>query len=226
MFSPPGTFILPPFSELPKGFGNKLRFLWQWLLIKVQEIAMNSSTKYASKPSFFRRAQLRVSRRTLIPTAKALHRTMAQALASGDKDTLYRICSQKLSQSLCGSIDTRPRGRSYGWELVKYTNPLFYPSIRSHRLSPLGMSKEDPIVRQVVVAISSRQRRVAYDSKGQVVPGSEKEIDVVENVAMGCIIDPKTWQQSEWRLIGTVKSTTPGEWQREKKLMTRLMKDS
>ncbi|KAL1838884.1 hypothetical protein VTJ49DRAFT_2108 [Mycothermus thermophilus] len=202
------TLILPQLSGFPQRFGDKLRFLGQWILVKFQEIVSNSSVKWSSKPTFFARAQFKAKRSTLIPTAKALHRAMAQALAAGDKDTLNRICSQNLAVSLCASIDSRPVGRRYGWELVKYTNPLFYPSIRSHRMSPLSTEKTAPMVRQVVVAISSKQRRVVYDKEGNVVPGSEKEMDVVENVAMGCIVDPRTWQQTEWRLIGTIKSST------------------
>ncbi|KAL2269432.1 hypothetical protein VTJ83DRAFT_1616 [Remersonia thermophila] len=220
----PGTFILPQLAGFPKPLGDKLRFLGQWILVKFQEVVSNSSIKWSSKPTFFTRAQLKARRSTLIPTAKALHRSMAEALAAGDKAAINRICSQNLAISLCASIDSRPAGRRYGWELVSYTRRLFYPSIRSHRMSPLGMEKTAPIVRQVVVAISSRQRRVVYDKDGNVVPGSEKEMEVVENVAMGCIIDPRTWQQSEWRLIGTVKPTTYDGWAQEKKALAELLK--
>lgn len=184
---------------------------------------MNFLLKFASKPSFFKRASYKPKRSVLIPTAKALHRSMAEALAAGDKDSINRICSRQLGSSLLASIDARPRSRRYGWELVDYTNKLFYPSLKSHRISPLGRERNSPIVRQAVVAISSRQRRVQYDANGQIVPGSEKEMDVVENVAIACVVDPKTWVQSEWRLIGTVKPTTLEAWDEEKKMLQTLM---
>jgi protein MBA1 len=173
----------------------------------------------------FRRARFKPRGSTLIPTAKALHRSMAQALAVGDKDTLTKICTRKMAGTLLASIDARPRGRRYGWELVRYTNKLFYPSIRSHKMSPVSRDREAPIIRQVVVAISSKQSRVVYDAEGAVVPGSQKEIDVVENVAMACVVDGRTWEQSEWRIIGTIKPTTYEGWMDEKALMTRVLRD-
>lgn len=182
-----------------------------------------AALKFSSKPTIFKRARFKGKRSTLIPTAKALHRSMAQALAAGDKDTLNKITSRKLSGALLASIDKRPRGLRYGWELVRYTNKLFYPSIRSHKMSPVSRDREAPIIRQVVVAISSKQRRVVYDAQGAVVPGSEKEMDVVENVAMACIVDGRTWEQGEWRVIGTVKPTTYEGWMAEKAWMKTML---
>ncbi|KAL2134209.1 hypothetical protein VTI74DRAFT_774 [Chaetomium olivicolor] len=221
----PGTFVLPPFSQFPKSLSEKLRFLYYWAIIKAQEVLTNAALTFSSKPTIFKRAQFKPKRSVLVPTAKALHRAMAEALASGDKSTINRVCSRKLANSLLATIDARPRGRRYGWELVKYTNKLSYPSVKSHRVSPISHERNAPIIRQAVVAISSRQRRVQYDAQGQVVPGSEKEIDAVENVAIASIIDPRTWTQGEWRLIGTIKSTTLDEWMVEKELLKQMLKE-
>ena len=181
--------------------------------------------KYTSKPSFFKRAVYKPKRSVLIPTAKAMHRAMAEALASGDRDTINKICSRSLGTSLLASIDTRPKTRRYGWQLLDYTKKLFYPSVKSHRITALGREKNAPIVRQAVVSISSRQRRVQYDAQGKVIPGSEKEIDVVEHVAMACVVDPRTWAESEWRLVGTISATTLEEWDAEKEILKELMKN-
>lgn len=221
-----GTFVLPRPSQFPKPAVEKVKLLYNWSLIKFQEILTNTTLKIMSKPSIFKRALFKPKRSVLIPTAKGLHRAMAEALAAGDKNTIGRICSRKLGSSLLGSIDARPRGRRYGWELVKYTNKLLYPSIKSHRISPLGREKNAPIVRQAVVAISSKQRRVEYDAKGQVVPGSGKEIDVVENVAIACVVDARTWVQGEWRLVGTIHHTTLHAWEEEKELLKVMMQSS
>jgi protein MBA1 len=147
---------------------------------------------------------------------------MAEALASGDRDTINRICSRKLAATLIASIDGRPRGRRYGWELVAYTNKLFYPSVKSHRLTLASNEKKSPILRQAVVAISSRQRRVEYDARGQVIPGSEKEIEAVENLVLMCTYDHRTWTQGEWRILGTIKPTSAEQWKHEGQLMRRL----
>ncbi|KAK3905001.1 hypothetical protein C8A05DRAFT_31210 [Staphylotrichum tortipilum] len=218
----PGTFILPPLSGFPKGLWDKCRFFGFWCGIKLQEMLTNTSTKFSSKPTIFKKAQLKAKRSTIIPTAKALHRAMAEALASGDKHTLNKICSRKLAAPLLASIDARPRGRRYGWE-IEYTKKLRYPSIKSHRMSPLSRERYGPIVRQAVVAISSKQRRFQYDAKGQVVPGSEKTVEVIENLTMACIIDSKTWTQGEWRIVGTVKPTTLEGWVEEKTLLKQMM---
>jgi protein MBA1 len=190
------------------------------MVLKLQEFVTNAALKYSSKPSFFKRATFQPKRSALVPTAKALHRSLAEALAAGDKQTLNNICSRKLVSPLLASIDARPRGRRYAWELVKYTNKLVYPSIKSHRLSPISRDRHAPIIRQAIVAISSKQRRVVYDAADQVIPGSEKEMDVVEHFAIASIVDPKNnWHQSEWRVIGTVQPTTLESWLEEKELL-------
>jgi protein MBA1 len=191
--------------------------------MKAQELITNAAVKYMSKPTVFKRAIYQPKRSVLIPTAKALHRSMATALASGDRDTINKVCSKGLADSLLTSIDTRPRGRRYAWELVAYTNKMFYPSVKSHKLSPMSRERGDPIVRQAVVAISSKQRRVQYDAHGQVIPGSEKEMDVVEHFVMSCLVDSRTWQQHEWRIVGTVKPTSLEGWMKEKALLKRVM---
>ncbi|KAL2257116.1 hypothetical protein VTK26DRAFT_639 [Humicola hyalothermophila] len=222
----PGTFVLPPLSQFPKPIGQKLRLLGQWILVKGQEIITNTTLKFMSKPTIFKRARFKPKRSAIIPTAKALHRSMAEALAAGDKDTINRVCSRQFGSSLLASIDARPRSRKYGWELVSYTNKMLYPSVKSHRISPLGREKGAPIIRQAVVAISSRQRRVAYDQQGNVIPGSEKEMDVVENVVIAAMVNAKTWVQSEWRVLGTIKPTTLEAWEDEKKLVKAMMEAS
>jgi protein MBA1 len=194
--------------------------------MKGQETITNMTIKWTSKPSVLKRAAYKPKRSLIIPTAKALHSSMATAFASGDRTTIGKICSRKLAGTMLASIDSRPRGCTYGWELVAYTNKLFYPSIRSHKLSPLSRDRYAPIVRQAVVAISSKQRRVQYDAKGQVVPGSEKEIDVIENVTMACVVDAKTWEQSEWCVIGAVKPTTYDGWLVEKAQLNQMLQKS
>ncbi|KAH6855247.1 hypothetical protein B0I37DRAFT_364320 [Chaetomium sp. MPI-CAGE-AT-0009] len=220
----PGTFILPPLSQFPKPLGQKFRLLRNWFVVKVQETVMNATVRFSSKPGFFKLAALKYKKSTLIPTAKALHRSMLQALATGDRLAINKTCARKLGMSLLVSIDARPRGRRYSWELVEYTKKLFYPRIKSHKLSPLGRERSAPILRQMVVAISSKQRKGVYDIEGRVIPGSEKEIDVVEHVVISCIVDPKNgYAQQPWRVIGTTSPTTVESWAKEKEIMKMML---
>lgn len=190
----------------------------------MQEILTNAGVVFSSKPSIFKKASFEVKRGSLIPTAKALHRTVAEALAAGNKSAINKICTRDYAGPLLASIDARPRGRRYSWELVEYTNKLLYPSIKSHRISPITAARDSPLIRQVVVAISSKQRMVVYNAKGEVVPGSQKEMDVVENVAIACVVDPKRgWKQSQWRYLGTIKPTTLESWLDEKAMMKRQL---
>ncbi|KAL2020213.1 hypothetical protein VTK56DRAFT_8639 [Thermocarpiscus australiensis] len=218
----PGTFVLPPLSDLPKGLGPKLKFLAAWFKIRATEKMQNFVIKFMSRPTIFKRARFKYKKSVMISTAKALHRSMAEALAAGDKDTINKICTRNLAAPLLASIDARPKSRRYGWELLDYTKKWAYPRIKFHRMAATSKERNAPFVRQVVVAISSRQRRVEYDAQGRVVPGSEKEMEVVENVALGCIVDANTWVGDEWRLIGTVKNTTPESWVEEERLLAAL----
>ncbi|KAL2180760.1 uncharacterized protein P884DRAFT_192147 [Thermothelomyces heterothallicus CBS 202.75] len=220
----PGSFVLPPLSQFPDSLGKKIRFLSQWMYIKIQEMLTNGAVVFSSKPSIFKRASFEAKRGSLIPTAKALHRAVAEALAAGNKSAIGKICTRDYAGPLLASIDARPRGHRYSWELVKYTNKLFYPSLKSHRISPISTERESPLIRQAIVAISSKQRVVVYNAKGEVVPGSEREMDVVENVAIACVIDPKRgWKQSKWRYLGTIKPTTLESWQEERAMVSRRL---
>ncbi|KAK3996965.1 hypothetical protein QBC44DRAFT_304003 [Cladorrhinum sp. PSN332] len=215
----PATFVRPPLSQFPKSPGKWLRFLKHMIWAKTQEKLQQILMKVQSKPTLLKRARWQRNNSAVILTAKGLHRSMAEAFASGDKTTIRNVCTANLGTPLLAAIDNRPRTRRYGWELVEYTKKMAYPSIRASRIMPASKDPNAIIVRQVVVAIASKQRRVEYDDSarggGRIVPGSEKELEVVENVAIAQAINPHTWEGGEWRLLGTVKPTTLEDWETE-----------
>ncbi|KAK3941894.1 hypothetical protein QBC46DRAFT_257444 [Diplogelasinospora grovesii] len=227
----PGTFVRPPLSRFPRGAKPFFRFLYEFLRVKFMDAVQVPIFKYTSKPSLFSRALWKRNNANVVLTAKALHRQMSEALAVGDKTALHKICVSQLLTPLLGTIDARPKGRRYGWELVRYNQSWYYPRIMSHKILAAADPSipDSPYIRQVVVAIASRQRRVEYDDSprggGRVVPGSEKEADLVENVVLTCTINPHTYAQDEWRIFGTVKNTTPDDWETEKLLVENLDKD-
>lgn len=184
--------------------------------------------KMGSKPSYLKKARFVAKRSSIVPTARALHRTMSEALASGDKATLQKVCATQLYLDYCRAIDSRPRGKRYGWEVVRYTRPLRFPRVVDHKLAIFGEAAAGaPGIRQAVVAISSRQRRVQYDDTrgGAVVPGSEREMDVVEYVVINCTVDMHTYRQSDWRVWGTLGETSLEQLRDDMALMKRAQEE-
>ncbi|KAK4189179.1 hypothetical protein QBC35DRAFT_151992 [Podospora australis] len=218
----PGTLVRPPLSRWPNDAKSWVRFLWEILKVRTMEAFVNSGIKFQSKPSILKRAIVRRNKSAAVSAAKALHRQLAEALATGDKETIQKVCIKKLSTSLIATVDARPRGRRYGWELVEYTQQFWYPSIRSFRMVPVLKGKDAPIQKQAVVAISSKQRRVEYDDsrkgQGKMVPGSEKEVDVVEYVTIGAMMDGRTYESDAWKIVGLIKATSPEDWAMERHL--------
>lgn len=180
--------------------------------------------KFGSKPSFFSRPVFKLSNSSVVATAKGLHRSMSEALASGDKETLRKVCADRMADTLSATVDSRPPGKRYAWELVKYKKTLRYPRIMSQKITKIEQGRDAPMIRQVVVRICSRQRRVELDAKGQEIPGSVREVDLVENIAMSTVINSATWKQDEWRIVGTYKDTTPESWGEEWALMKAVEK--
>ncbi|KAK4232323.1 hypothetical protein QBC38DRAFT_405742 [Podospora fimiseda] len=221
----PGTFVRPPLSEFPKHPMQLFRFLKHMILAKMGEQLQLTLMKWKSKPTLFTRAIWQHKHSAVVLTAKGLHRSMAEAFVAGDKSTISHICTTSMGTPLLGAIDKRPRNRRYGWE-IEYTKKTAYPALRSSRLMPTSPNPNANLVRQAVVAIASKQRRVEHDDSprggGQIVPGSEKEIEVIENVVIVQLVNPHTWEPGEWRIVGTVKPTTLEGWEAELKLTQEL----
>lgn len=215
-----GTFVRPSLSQFPRSPRAFWSFLRDYIVTSVRCRLQTIIIPFSSKPSLFKAARYKLNNSLLLLTAKAMHRSLAQALAEGDKDTLRKICTKRLSLPMLASIDRRPRSRRYTWELVRYNGSWRNPRIVSQIIQPIAPGSDAPMIRQAVVAISSRQRRVEYEMKkvGQweIVPGSEKEVDLTENLVLVSLVDQKTWRQDEWYIVGTIQPTTPEEWADEK----------
>jgi hypothetical protein len=67
---------------------------------------------------------------------------------------------------------------------------------------------------------------VEYDDspqgRGQIVPGSEKEVDLEENVVLVAGLNPNTYKQSDWCIFGTVPNTTLADYETNLALMEQL----
>lgn len=222
----PGTFVRPPLSKFPRNAGPFFRFAYDAVKSWGTDIVQSLIVNLSSKPSFFKRALWKPKTALAVLSAKALHRSMSEAIAAGDKNTINKICVTKLAVPLLASIDTRPKSVRYSWELVRYNKTWRYPRVLSRKISPITREPGSPFVRQLVVAIASRQHMVKYDDsakgQGRIIPGSEKEVDLVENVVITCTVDRNTWAQDEWRIFGTLKPTLAEDWEVEKHLLESL----
>lgn len=218
----PGTFVRPPLSRFPRSPKPFFRFVSAWIKQRVRDFLTVQFYRFSTKPKIWKAPVFRPHKRQILPTAKALHSAMSEALARGDKEALRRVCCAPLYQRLCGTIERRPAGRRYSWELVRYNKAWLYP-----RLVDDKIAVEQGSVfarRQAVVAIASRQRRVDVDDTargggGRAVPGSEKEADLVEYLVLSASIDPRTSLQNEWRIFGTVNPTTLESYESEVALL-------
>ncbi|KAK0609346.1 hypothetical protein B0T17DRAFT_136823 [Bombardia bombarda] len=193
----PQTFVAPPYAQFPGGrkfFG----FLRNLTKVKFFDLLQRVLMVWASKPTILRPARFRPKSALALATARALHRSMAEAVAAGDLATLRKVCVNELYFPLVSQIEKRPKGRRYGWELVKYNNTWRYPRVISDKIAIMGTDTDSPIVRQV---------------------------DLEENIVLTCSINPSTWEQDDWRIFGTVKHTSLEGWEAEKKLLDRLQEE-
>lgn len=207
-----GTIVPPPLlRSLRSNPAEAVKLQWARFKTRIVDAARIAGAWFASKPSYLKGARLSIKRASIVPTAKALHRAMSEALAAGDRDTLRRICAPTLYESLSARLAQRPKGRHFEWSLVQYTNPLQFPRIVDHKMVtlPAGPGGQITLVHQVVVAISSRQRLVQYDAnRGQPTPVSEKVHDLVENMILTRTIEMKSYQAGDWAVLGQAEETT------------------
>ncbi|KAI0906132.1 hypothetical protein F4823DRAFT_608315 [Ustulina deusta] len=204
----PYTIVAPPVWRFPR---SPVKF-WRmaWLLAKNRAFALLSmlGVYIESMNRAFRWPLFRARRRNCIPTAKALHVQMSEAVAAGDKETLRRVCTTELFQTLAGTIDARPAGLRTEWELVRYRDRLAYPRLADFRVTylPVPGGKAMKLIKQAVVSISSVQRLTRYDDAkgGAKVPGGARERHMTEHIVLQAEIKDKTYEAEPWKIWGTL----------------------
>jgi hypothetical protein len=153
--------------------------------------------------------------RRVIPAAKALHRTMNEAVAAGDLATLRSVVHEPLFDLLSRTIQSRQHQKSptrTTWELVRYHRPLTLPKVVFHRIAEMpadyGTTMRNgriaPRYAQevAVVAVDSTQRLTRTDARTRVVV-EDKDERRRENLVMTRVIDTKDYDCDEWKLWGS-----------------------
>ncbi|KAI0403056.1 hypothetical protein F4802DRAFT_599392 [Xylaria palmicola] len=206
----PYTVVPPPISRFPRSPRKFAEMVWMLGKNRVQALASLMGVTFMSmQHKVFSWPRFRARRRAAIPAAKALHAQMSEAVAAGDRDTLRRICTAELFQTLAGAIDARPAGVRAEWELVRYADRLRYPRLADFRVTyqPVGGGgKALRLVKQAVVSISSVQRIARYDDRdgGRKVPGTERERHMVEHLVLQAGINESTYEAETWKVWGTL----------------------
>ncbi|KAK8073867.1 hypothetical protein PG994_004766 [Apiospora phragmitis] len=201
----PQTFVAPPLSRWPRSPAKFLKMAWIATSSRVYNYVTLLGFKIASLPDWRSRPKFKIRREVILPTAKALHLKMNEALARGDKEALRRICTNELWQKLAGIIDARPRGYRGEWELVKYRSALSYPRIAEDKMAVMPTpSGAQRAFRQAVVSIASVQRMVRH------VPGKPKvvtEKPMLEHLVLSTRVDhTNTYEQTPWEVWVRCKS--------------------
>lgn len=217
----PGTLIAPPLSQWPKGKAF-FRFAYDVLGSRGRRWLQTIMVALASRPKPWQAGLLKLENSKIPPTAKAMYSDMLQALAAGDRDKLKALCTVTYLDPMLASLDKRPRTKRYKWELVKWTGKA---RIVAQSITPVAPGGGSDLIRQATVHVPSRQRRVEYvwnaGAKEWEV-ASKKEADVDEYIILVSVIFPKSYHQTEWRILSATRPSTVEEWEHEKELVKKV----
>lgn len=216
-----GTIIPLPPSKI-EGWGKRFTYYKELLIQRVTDRVQITSQTWRLKETFFSRAKLRAERKGVVDAALKLHAEMSSCLAKGgraEKARLGQICVPKLQRSLVAAMDTRPKGKSFKWELVDLKGKPFWPRIIDHKWTDVDVGIQQSF-RQAVVGIKSKQRLTEVDENGK--EGKSKEMDVTEYVVLWKSIDRANLTQGNWKIYGTLKPTTYNELLKEKAMIKKM----
>ncbi|KAJ0307665.1 hypothetical protein Brms1b_009916 [Colletotrichum noveboracense] len=206
----PGTFVPLPLASTPKPY-------YPYLVARFKQLAKDlmvfAGLKLQSMPKFWKRPRAQFQTSSIVPTAKALHQQLAEALAAGDKATLRQICVPHLYETLSATISRRKTTHKLTWELLAYDGR---PKLLSHRLAMLPPVGKSPMLQQAVVGIVSSQRLGRVDKQtGEPVPSSTRVEKLNEYLVLSRSLDPQTYKPGKWIVWGNTKVTTMERWKAE-----------
>ncbi|KAJ0345335.1 hypothetical protein COL154_011249 [Colletotrichum chrysophilum] len=206
----PGTFVPLPLASTPKPY-------YPYLVARFKQLAKDlmvfAGLKLQSMPKFWKRPRAQFQASSIVPTAKALHQQLAEAIAAGDKTTLRQICVPHLYETLSATISRRKTTHKLTWELLAYDGR---PKLLSHRLAMLPPVGKSPLLQQAVVGIVSSQRVGRVDKQtGKPVPSSTRVEKLNEYLVLSRSLDPQTYKPGKWIVWGNTKVTTMERWKAE-----------
>ncbi|KAH0423124.1 hypothetical protein CcaCcLH18_12409 [Colletotrichum camelliae] len=208
----PGTFVHVPLSRTPKPYHT---YLLNRFKQHAKDLMVFAGLKIQSMPKFWKRPRAQFQTSSVVPTAKALHTQLAEALAAGDKNTLRQMCVPQLFDTLSATISRRKPTQKLTWELLSYDGR---PKLLSHRLAMMPPAGKGPLLQQAVVCIRSKQKLGRFDLKtGEPVPGSTRVEKLTEYLVLSRNLDPQTYKPGQWIVWGNTKATTMKDWEAEER---------
>ncbi|KAI1101648.1 hypothetical protein F4804DRAFT_315329 [Jackrogersella minutella] len=208
----PNTLVTPPLLRFPRQPRKFFHMAWLVIQARFQGLLEMVSMKVTSQPKvFISKPLFKFGRAAAIPTAKALHVRMSEAIAAGDRETLRAICTPELFHTLSAAVDARPRGVRAEWELVRYERRWRYPRVADWRVGyqPMGDGGMR-LVKQLVLSIASVQRIARFDDSrgGLKIGGSERVRHLLEHFVIQAVVDRHTFAAEPWKVWGTLDETT------------------
>ncbi|KAI0118193.1 hypothetical protein GGR51DRAFT_498452 [Nemania sp. FL0031] len=209
----PQTIVAPPIWRFPRSPIAFAKMVWLLARNRVATTGALLGVMFTSmRTKGFGWPLFRANKRAAVPAAKALHVQMSEAVAARDKETLRRVCTGEMFQTLAGAIDSRPRHVRAEWQLLRYEDRLRYPRLADFRVAylPIPGSKSMRLIKQAVVTISSVQRLAKYDmdNGGQLIPGSLREKHMTEHIVLQANVHDKTYESEPWRVWGHLQESS------------------
>ncbi|PKS09361.1 hypothetical protein jhhlp_003975 [Lomentospora prolificans] len=222
----PGTFVPLPLSKYPRQPGKFLRYLWATTRSTWETRLITWGYRLQSMPKGSLRPAFKPQTRQIVPTAKALHRRLNEALAAGDLTSLREVCHEPLYDMLSRTIQSRnakpsSRKEKMDWEVVEYHSPWRLPRLAYHRATLIPESRYGQ--QAAVVTFDTTQRLTKRDAAtGEPIKGGTKVQRKRENLVIMRAVDGRTYEPEEWRIWGFEPDTTLQAWEsmeRGKKLL-------
>lgn len=216
-----GTIVPLPLFKID-GWSERFKYYKEVLFQRATDRVQIAMQTWRLKEKTFSFAKFRARRKGIVAEALKLHAEMSTCLAQGgraDKARLTAICVPKLQRSLIAAIETRPKGKSFKWELLKLKGWPFWPRVIDHKWTELDVGFQQSF-RQAVVGIKSRQRLTELDANGE-ARGS-KELDVTEYIVLWRSMDSVNRKQGDWKIYGTLKETTFKDLIKEKTMIKTM----
>jgi protein MBA1 len=206
-----GIFVPLPLSRWPRKPNEFFQYLWAVTKSSWRARLVTWGMRLKSLPKGSLRPQFKTQARQIVPTAKALHRRLNEAIAAGDLPALRDLCHEPLYDILSRTIEGRPAAARAGgmtWEVVEYHSPWTLPRLVFQRASLTPESRYGQ--QSAIVAFDTTQRLTRRDPRtGEVAEGGVKEQRKRENMVLMRSVDITSgYQPEEWKVWGFEPETT------------------